>query len=304
MIVLARDIEKAWFSEWEDINKYLGKIENIGADLFIQKNQWDTYEDLVDKYENLRERYHKLWWLWEPSAYKKLDEYHKWVIPWTVQTIVAYSNVWKSSFAYSLIVDLLKRGKKVTIFSNEVTSDMLFSLLIKYYYNSSFDSVMRPEYVFEPSDFRNLVIYDNVINLQEIDMLTKHSDADSVFIDFIQNVECEWKWEYEVMTKVAKGIQRLAIATNKTIFSISQANNESRFASWDKIQPKWSWAIFASSDVILALSTTARNDTLNLNILKNKFGKKDINFALDVDFDKWKFQISRQIDELEDQPKA
>jgi hypothetical protein len=91
---------------------------------------------------------------------------------------------------------------------------------------------------------------------------------DIVFIDFIQNIQEKWN-EVEKMTTIAQELQQLAITTWISFFNLSQANNESRFKWWEDIQPKWSGAIFASSDIIFSLRKEA--GSLYYNIIKNKY---------------------------------
>jgi hypothetical protein len=71
------------------------------------------------------------------------------------------------------------------------------------------------------------------------------------------------------MTTIAQEIQQLAINTWISFFNLSQANNDSRFKESQDIQPKWSGAIFASSDVIFALQK--EKWLLHYSIIKNKY---------------------------------
>jgi hypothetical protein len=59
------------------------------------------------------------------------------------------------------------------------------------------------------------------------------------------------------------------------------------------MQPKWSWAIFASSDVILALYK--ENEELKLNLLKNKFWPNNIKFLVGADFTKLQFRLTEEL---------
>jgi len=95
------------------------------------------------------------------------------------------------------------------------------------------------------------------------------------------------------MTNVAQELQRKAIRDNNIIFSISQVNNESRNKWADYMQPKWSWAIFASSDVIFALHK--ENEELKLNLIKNKFWPNNIKFLVKANFMTLQFKISEEL---------
>ncbi len=291
VINIWRKIEQIGFKTEDDSEHILTKVKNLSENIFeIEDSKWFNNIDLADKFYDLQERFKKYKWLWYNSCYPLLDKYTWWIIPWTVQTIVAYSNVWKSSFAYSYIPKLLKDNKKVLFLSNEVMADVLYWNILKTYYKKNLKEVMSEDFYkyFDWDDFKNLVIQDNIYTLDDIKIVIENSDSDVVFIDFIQNINTGLKTEYESMSKVAIELQRLAIKTWKTIFSISQANNESRFKWGDKIQPKGSWAIFASSDIIIALT----NDwIMKLNILKNKYWKKDITYLVNAEFETLQFKL-------------
>lgn len=301
IIKMARQIENIWFKEEESITENLAKIENISKYMFEtfdvkEKDEFANTINYVNKFEDFRDSIKKYnWLLWIKSPYPLIDKYTKWIIAWKVYTIVAYSNVWKSKFSYSYVNHFLKEGKKVMYISLEVDKAMLFANILANYYEKDFNEVLNDKFYYEMWDFENLEIYDDLYKLQDILWMIKYKKPDIVFIDFIQNIQTSWSSEYEKMTEVAQLIQQTAIQTWTTIFSLSQANNESRFKKWESIQPKWSWAIFASSDIIIALYREEKE--LYLNILKNKYWKTNINFLLNVDFSKGIFNMVEDVQE-------
>lgn len=289
IILKWRKFEQIGYEEdLDSIYKEIWELNN----LTIKKWKSCWINEITDRFFEFIESCKKRWWLGIKWPYPLLDKYIWWVIPWKVYTIVAYSNVWKSNFAYSYVVDMLKKWKKVLFFSLEVQVDMLFNQLLKAYYNIWQKEILADNFYFEMESFKNLFIYDSVYKLEEMKWICKTEKPDIIFIDYIQNIEVKWMTEYEQMTRVAIEIQRLAIETWITIFSISQANNDSRFKDSDKIQPKWSWAIFASSDIILALSREW--EMLNLNIIKNKFWMNNKSFLINPDFSKCRFDITEE----------
>ncbi len=287
-------IQDIWFNATDNSEVILTKVKNMSENIFeIEDNKWYNVIQLADKFVELQDRFNKFGWLWYTSCYRQLDVYTWWIIPWTVQTIVAYSNTWKSSFAYSYIPDLLKKWKKVLFLSNEVMSDILFSNILKTYYKKSIKEIMDKKFIFNLWDLEHLRIVDWLTNFDELKIIIENSEADVVFVDFIQNLQTWWRSEYETMTEVAVWLQQVAIKTGKTIFAISQANNDSRFWDGTKMQPKWSGAIFASSDIILALYKDW--EELKLSIIKNKFWPKDINFLVNNDFSRLQFTLSKEL---------
>ena len=258
-----------------------------------KKNKGNTIIDLCNSFEDFRDNFKKQWWLGYPWPYSLIDKYTWWIIPWKVYTIVAYSWVGKSNFSYWYITDALKKWKKVVCFSLEVQKEMLFNNLLKSYYNVNQTQILKDDFLYDLWDFENLIVYDNIYKLQEIKNASIEDKPDIIVIDFIQNIQVQWNSEYEKMTTVAQELQQLAIETNITVFNISQANNESRFKDSWQIQPKWSWAIFASSDIIFALSRDWQN--LQLNLLKNKYWPSDKNFVVVPEFRNIQFKISAEL---------
>ena len=86
----------------------------------------------------------------------------------------------------------------------------------------------------------------------------------------------------------------LAIETWTTIFNLSQVANDDRFATNERIMPKWSWSIFSSSDVLFSL----HRDWVDLyfSIIKNKFWLNNKKFLINADFSRNIFKLSEEID--------
>ena len=108
-------------------------------------------------------------------------------------------------------------------------------------------------------------------------------------------------WDYEKNATVAKTIQRTAIKTWTTIYSLSQLSNsvgkDVAYGNMDFISLKGSWEYFASSDVIFIL---ARNDDeMIVKISKNKYGRNGGEFAFEVDFARNQFTFKRTNDGLD-----
>ena len=291
IIQYGREMEMLWFNEETEINKSVSKIKDI-YELSIKQNTKAGYDiiALTNSFEDDRNKYKDKWWFWETSPYDVIDKYTWWIKPWFVYMITAYSNVWKSNFSYTYVVDMLKKWKKVILFSLEVSYNKLFRHIVRAYYNKTEKEIMSDDFFFDMSHFENLTIYDNVYQLQEIENLTRYHKPDCIFIDFVQNIRCEWSSEYERMSKVAIDLQLLTIELNIITFNISQANNEWRNAGADKIQPRWSWALFQSSDVIIWLSREDR--LLRLHLIKVKDWVADIWFLVNPDFARLKFNVS------------
>lgn len=271
IIRYAQEIQKMWIRETNDMKEILHNIENISDHIFNLKekdNKWDI-EDYVNKFEEMREKVvSRKWMIWIHTIFPEIDKFTKWFIEWKVYTLVAYSNIWKSKMSYNYASNFLKQWKKVMYISLEVDKAMLFSNILANYYKKQYHEILDEDFTYNLWDFENLEIYDDIYKLQDIKTLVKSKMPDIVFIDFIQNIQ-EKGNEVEKMTTIAQEIQQLAINTWISFFNLSQANNDSRFKESQDIQPKWSGAIFASSDVIFALQK--EKWLLHYSIIKNKY---------------------------------
>ena len=261
--------------------------------------QLETFKQLDMMLKRLWEK-GKLWFDWPCNElYDKCSG----VIPWKVYTIWAYSNVWKSKFAYWHIAYFLKQKKKVLIINLEVDKTHCLMNIIQAVNNLSYKDMMN--YRTTPEDFefyRNLTITDDLYKLDDIVKKIEDEKADVVFIDFVQNIEGKGMWDYEKNATVAKTIQRTAIKTGSVIYSLSQLSNSvwRDVNNWntDFISLKGSWEYYASSDVIFILMRNG--DEMIVKIAKNKFGRNWMEIVFDGDFVRNQFTYKRWWNGLDD----
>lgn len=235
------------------------------------------------------------WMLGISSPYPFIDKITSWIIRGKVYTIAGYSNTGKSKFSYNYVNHFLNQGKKVIFFSLEVDSGMVLWNLSCNRYEKNFNELQLEDVV--ASDFNNLMIYDTCYQIEDIiDVVWEHR-PDIVFIDFVQNVQCQWSSEYERMSTIARDIQQLAIQYDTTVFSLSQLSNSAgrdvtRWSS-DFIPLKWAWELYASSDVVFLLIPIGTTE-IWLNIIKNKYGRKEEWICFTTNFNKWTFVLQEQ----------
>lgn len=257
-------------------------------DLWINTKTWKiktSIELAAEKLKWIQDIVRVRWKRWFDSPFAVLDKYTQWIIEWKVYTIWAFSNTWKSQLSYEYASYFLKKWKKVLFISTEVWSGELLGYIARNLYRQPYYSILKWEYDINLDHFSKLHLYDNVHTFKEIEKLAEEIQPDIIFIDFIQSINHDWASEYEKTTNLAIDMQKLAIDKNITIFSLSQVNNASRNSDSTAITLKWSWALFASSDVIFTLYR--ENWVLKLSIMKNKFWKANITFDMQIDFNLW-----------------
>jgi len=231
----------------------------------------------------------KLWEDW-PFQFYNLTQ---WIIKGKVYTIWAYSNVWKSKFAYYHTQYFLKKWKKVLFINLEVDEWMCLMEIIKSYECLNFKDIINWDW--NINIYRDLTIRDDLRNLDSICEVIEELKPDIVFIDYVQNIQNKWWNDYEKHSKTAIELQSIAIRTWCTLFNLSQLSNNMWKEVWrwtaDFISLKWSWDYFACSDVILILSKQDPDDVRNLqvSIAKNKYWKKENDINLEIDFSRNQF---------------
>ena len=226
-----------------------------------------------------------------PSPYPTIDKMTSGIIRGKVYTIAGYSNTGKSKFAYNYVNHFLNAGKKVVFFSLEVDSGMVLWNLCCNRYNKDFNALQLEDVV--QSDFNNLYIYDTAYAMDDIINITEQIKPDIVFIDFVQNVQCQGSSEYECMSTIARDMQQLAIQFDVTVFSLSQLSNSAgkdvTRGDSSFIPLKGAGELYASSDVVFLLIPVG--DQIALSIIKNKYGRKEEGIFFTTNFSKWTFVL-------------
>lgn len=234
------------------------------------------------------------WKLWEDWPLSFLDELTEWIVEWKTYQIAAYSNVWKSKFAYYHVAHFLKKWKKVLIINLEVDDVTCLANVIAPTEDVTVREAMS---TYQPTDklYRKLIIKDSITKLQDIVDCVRSYQPDYVFIDYVQNIQADWS-SYEKHATIASAVQRIWIETWCTVFTLSQLSNDSltkiRERRFDEITPKNAWEYFACSDVIYLLYN--EDQELNVRLIKNKFwAKPNKSFILDVEWNKNRYWLKR-----------
>ena len=215
---------------------------------------------------------------------KELYSQTSWVIPSKVYTIWAFSNVWKSKFAYAHTAYYLKAWKSVLFINLEVVADECLRWIIQAMYWLDYKEYMNWNCELEPYD--NLMIRDDLYKLDDIVKCIEQEQYDIVFIDFVQNIDAWGGSLYEQSAKIAKTIQQTAIKTKSVIYSLSQVSNATakdiNYEINDITPLKGWWEYYASSDVIFILNKQT-DWTMKIKIEKNKFWPKWVDLIFNTD---------------------
>ena len=287
--------------QWKDLETIIDlqntfkKIDEIKAMEFSKNYRIAELYDWAIWDLTIKSERKKTWkTLWYSTWFPILDKYTEGIQKWTVTRLNAYSNVGKSKFSYQIVNNILNQWAYVLYFSLEVQKNMVIYQLIANKYKKNIWEVYQMD--FDDIDFwelflKKLEIIDDKYTLNEILQYAELRKPDVIVIDFVQNIQTEGKSEYERMTNIAVSIQQLAIKNNIAVFDLSQVSNAwTNYAQWDAIPSKWSGALVASADVWLLMKRDKLDDnTIIINLAKNKFWFNGKSIDYKVDFSKWVF---------------
>lgn len=272
------------------------KLDIIRKELFKKMSGWESKKYAVDNVLNesyllSKQAKEKKWILWYSTWLKTLDKYTDWLQKWTVMRVTAYSNIGKSKLSYHVCNSIINQWAKILYFSLEVKSQFVFYNLLCNRYWLDFWSVARGcWHDMDISKMQNadIEIIDDKYKLEDIILYTESRKPDVVFIDFVQNIQTEWKSEYESMTKIATSIQQLAIKNNIAVFDLSQISNDwAWYELWWVIKSKWSGALVASADIWLVMQREKWTNHNILYVAKNKFWTNTKAIDLEFNFPTW-----------------
>lgn len=259
----------------QKLNTMYDKIERINKNTNILSETIDYIDMCLES------------WVGYKTGHTWLDRYIWGLRPWTVTRLVWYSNAGKSRFMYSIMVNLLRSGQGVELFSLEVSRYMILINLVSAYHKIPTDDFEKKGHKEKIKEFYEkykdkLTIHDDTYNIAGIEALTLNTKQDVVMIDFVQNITAPWEWT-ERLDQIATRIQQLAIRSKKPIFDLSQVSNDwAKYNVGDVIKARGSGALVFSADIAIVLQTE-NSPNVSFTIAKNKFWPKDMQIHTKAD---------------------
>lgn len=201
------------------------------------------------------------------SGFSLLDKNTGGLIPSQVWIVGAYTGVGKTFHILQILLNVLRQGGRVILFSTEMDRKLNMLRLIGNIAGLGAVQMMRNQLLDEEvermkraqeelSSFGDrLIIYDNVFTIEEIRMKTKkHSlsgGVNVVAVDYIQNLKGEGSI-YERMSEAATELYRMAQELKPTLIIGSQVSQDAAgYKSKEAIEFKGAGEIAAVADVAL-----------------------------------------------------
>lgn len=193
-----------------------------------------------------------------------LKKGHLWVIG-------GYTSSGKTQFTLQIARNALSKKASVMYVSIEMTKTDILDRMIKIekqFTDNDIDTVR--DYSFS--------IVDKVHTLNDLRALIVSNPKQIFIIDFIQNLDCDGKTEYEKVTKTIRELQILALHRECCIIAVSQISNEGARTNSQLMSFKGSGAIAAAADVAVELRRTEKKEKFEPTIVsatmkKNRHGE-------------------------------
>lgn len=269
----------------------ISKLSSVGA----SNSEKTDMDSMVDRFSELQEEYAEAILsgkslLGISTGFRALDSATDGLRPHNVVSIIAAPSVGKSAFMLNIVNNVLKKGKRVVIFSLEMpqhdilsrlmaiesgihSTDILKGLALKD--SDRYDDIKRIVITARSKDlsiYSQLQFIDDIISAMMIE--SKKKKVDLFVLDYLQNVSARGnKGETEKLSDAARALQRSMSKIDSTLLLLSQVSIETKkSSSVFSIDGKGTGAIREVSDVVVYL----KNDGDDASILGLQNAGSDI----------------------------
>ena len=231
------------------------------------------------------------------TGYSKLDSALNGGLSSNLYVLGAMSSVGKTTFSLQLADNIASNGKGVIIFSiemtkNDLTAKSLSRLSINDNTNltvsdildyKNIDKVKQVIPLYEDIG-KNIYLYEGVSNIESIeqtinDYIKEKNDTPVIIIDYLQILQSsvsmtdKQKNDYNISS-----LHRISKKYQLPVWVISAFNRSSYDTKKDMSSFKESGQIEYEADILITLEQRNKN-IIDLTILKNRYGSKDIKIA-------------------------
>lgn len=231
------------------------------------------------------------------TGYDKLDKCLNGGLSSNLYVLGAMSSVGKTTFSLQLADNIANNGKGVIIFSIEMTSNDLTAKSLSrlsiinnenltvsdILNNKNIDRVKKVIPLYENIG-KNIYLYEGITNIESIekvinDYIKNNNDTPVIIIDYLQILQSnismtdKQKNDYNISS-----LHHISKKYQLPVWVISAFNRSSYDTKKDMSSFKESGQIEYEADILITLEQRNKN-IIDLNIIKNRYGVKDINIA-------------------------
>jgi len=156
--------------------------------------------------------------------------------------LAAATGMGKTAMALNLIIKMAKNGKKVLLFSLEMTQEELLNRIIAIETGISSENLRNRSMTYEELQIRAkylasqdfFTLKDNIVipaqarfSISNIEEIVQQTNADIVCVDYLGLIQSDIKTNaYEQVSDVSRRLKLLAIETNKPFIVLHQLNRD------------------------------------------------------------------------------
>jgi replicative DNA helicase len=191
-------------------------------------------------------------------------------------TIAAEPSIGKSSLAINMAYNLLKQGKRVVIFSLEMSKNDMISKFMGIHLDLAPLQIMKgyiDEDIYAKQklgkawlSMQKLTMYSDIDDVEEISMRMRVEEmkehVDLFILDYLQNItSTKNRDEYSLLTSGVKLLQKTNRTLGTTFVCLSQISNDSRKStSTLTVDGKGTGAIRAASNVFIYMKRNVEKE--------------------------------------------
>ena len=230
--------------------------------------------------------------IYHPTGYTKLDTYLRWFTPGQLNIIAARPSVWKTMVAMNFLLKQNEAGKKIALFSLEMTNKEISQRILARNSGMPVDQMNKPANSVQldrintamiklEDQLKNLTLVDSAYSLAKITRmiryLHKKSWLDLVYIDYLQIFDIKGDNRNLEIGKITRTLKKLAKDLQISIILLSQLNRavETRALQEPKLSDlRDSGSIEQDADIVLMLDRDLEYypETMKVYIRKNRNG--------------------------------
>jgi replicative DNA helicase len=286
LIIAGHEINELGYDTEKDINLSIEeaskKLLGVGA---LNRSEKTDMRNIISEFEKSQIEYAEAIIsgkdiLGIPTGFKFFDKATDGLQPHDLITVAAFTSVGKSGFTLNMVRNLINKGRRVVVFSLEMSQQDIVSRILALELNCHSYDVLKGMAETDADKYdqireatlnissKKLSIYTQLQTVDEVIMAMQEEclkePVDLFVLDYIQNISsAKYMDEYSLLTDAVKRLQRTIAGLDSTLMIISQISNDSQ-KKQDvlNVQGKGTGSIRAASDLFLYLKNNGSEDEI------------------------------------------
>lgn len=304
---IVKDVEEDSLSAYQKLKNKIAELEDIRP---ITSN--DIIKNAKDRLDTFNKKIESDTANTIPIGLKEIDDaIGGWQLGEELVTIMARTNQGKSWILIDLLMNAWKEGKRVGLYSGEMSSEQVgyrFDALYQHFSNlalmrgSKEEKEKYEKYIEELQKAENCFVVitpkdlGHQATVNDIDFMIKKYNLDIVGIDqfsLMQDYRTNYKEQLRIkLGNISQDLFNLSMKYHIPVLALSQANRAAAKTDTPELEHmSESDAISQNSSKVISMSRVGQE--LKLEVVKNRYGSVGGQFVYLWDIDKGEFKFSR-----------